>query len=128
MERAYAGALLGATVPWVASAGWATLSSLVAIKDAAELDLPELKQLLKRVQKTIHQAPDGARYEMNGLITAAGSYVTSLTDLAIEIGETIGPVTADLGDNQCQIPFAPDYTRKVQERGAIGEKRKTAKG
>jgi hypothetical protein len=34
---------------------------------------------------------------------------------------------ADLGDNNCQIPFAPDYIRKVQQRGAIGKKRKSAK-
>lgn len=38
-----------------------------------------------------------------------------------------GPVTADLGNNQCQMPFAPDYIRKVQKRGAIGKKRKTVK-
>jgi len=36
-------------------------------------------------------------------------------------------VTADLGDNNCRVPFAPDYLRKVQKRGAIGKKRKTAK-
>src|SRR2546422_4019421 len=39
----------------VAAAGWATLSSLVAIKDDADLDLAELKRLLQRVQNTIHQ-------------------------------------------------------------------------
>ncbi len=61
------------------------------------------------------------------LVASAGACVTSLTDLAIEIGEKIGPVTANLGDNQCQIPFATDHIRKVQKRGAIGKKRKTAK-
>src|SRR5262245_59718287 len=34
----------------IASAGWATLSALVAIKHDADLDLEELKQLLRRVQ------------------------------------------------------------------------------
>lgn len=42
-------------------------------------------------------------------------------------GVKIGPVAADLGDNACQMPFAPDYIRKVQKRGTIGKKRKTAK-
>jgi hypothetical protein len=73
--------LVGYTVPWVAaegryghelalewiesdkekvaSAGWSTLSNLVGIKDDAELDLPELKKLLQRVQKTIHRQPNG---------------------------------------------------------------------
>jgi hypothetical protein len=149
VDRAYAGSLPGATVAsvaagsphgremalkWIESpkslvavAGWATLCCLVSVQDDAELDLPELKRLLERVQHTIHQAPDAARYQMNAFVIAAGSYVQSLTELAIQIGETIGPVTADLGDNDCQIPFAPDYIRKVQQRGAIGKKRKTAK-
>ena len=149
VEKAYAGSLPGSTVPWVAagsshgrvmslewiesansrvaSAGWATLSSLVSIKSDAELDLPELKRLLQRVQKTIHQAADAVRYQMNAFVIAAGCYVESLTEFAIQIGEKIGPVTANLGDNDCQIPFAPDYIRKVQKRGTIGKKRKTAK-
>jgi hypothetical protein len=149
VDKAYAGSLPGATVPWVAAgsphgrelalewidsakplvatAGWATLSSLVAIKDDAELDLSELKRLLSRVQKTIHKAPDAMRSGMNSFIIAVGSYVKPLTELAIQTGEAIGPVTADLGNNNCQVFSAPDYIRKVQKRGTIGKKRKTAK-
>ena len=99
----------------------------MAIKDDTELNLPELKRLLQRVKRTIHKAPDAVRYAMNGFMIAAGSYVKSLTEFAIQNGEKIGPVTANLGNNECQIPFAPDYIRKVQKRGAIGKKRKTAK-
>ena len=149
VEKAYAGSLPGSTVPWVAAgsphgrelalewiesakplvatAGWATLSSLVAIKDDAELDLAELKRLLSRVQKTIHKAPDVVRSGMNSFIIALGSYVKSMTELAIQTGEAIGPVTADLGNNNCQVFSAPDYIRKVQQRGTIGKKRKHAK-
>ena len=64
---------------------------------------------------------------MNGFVIALGAYVASFTEPAIRIGEKIGPVAADLGDNECQIPFSPDYIRKVQKRGSIGKKRKTAK-
>ena len=149
VEKAYVGSLSGATVPWVAAgsphgrelalewidspqplvavAGWATLSSLVSIKDDAELDLPELKRLLQRVKKTIYQATDLVRYQMNGFVIAAGCYVRPLTEFALQIAEEIGPVTADLGDNQCQVPSAPDYIRKMQQRGTIGKKRKTVK-
>ena len=91
----------------------------------------ELPRLLRSVDEPPSwppsNAPDAARYEMNGFIIAAGSYVKSLSELAIQYGEKIGPVTADLGNNECQIPFAPAYIRKVQKRGAIGEKRKTVK-
>jgi len=149
VEKAYVGALAGATVPWVAAgsphgwevalewiespreltaaAGWGTLSALVSIKDDAELDLPAFKKLLQRVQKTIHQAPDVVRYQMNGFVIAVGSHVASLTDTAIQTGEKIGAVMCDLGNNSCQTPFAPDYIRKVQKHDSIGKKRKTAK-
>jgi 3-methyladenine DNA glycosylase AlkD len=141
--------LAGSTVPWVAAgsphgwelalewidskraliaaAGWATLGSLVSIKDDSELDLAELKRLLERVRKTIRQAQDVVRRQMNLFVIAVGSCVQPLTDTAIQIGEKIGPVTADKGNTACQVPFAPDHIRKVQKRGAIGKKRKTAK-
>jgi 3-methyladenine DNA glycosylase AlkD len=111
----------------IASAGWATLSSLVAIKDDAELDPPELKKLLARVEKTIHQQPNCVRGSMNGFVIAVGGYVKSLTDLAIKTGEKIGKVEVDMGDTSCQVPYAPDYIRKIEKRGTIGKKRKSAK-
>ena len=149
VERAEGGALSGMTVPgvaagsrhgrelalkwiesgkdFVAAAGWATLGRLVSIKDDAELDLRELAGLLDRVQKTIHRAPDAVRYEMNGFIIAVGSFVRPLTHKALEAGEKIGRVTLDMGETSCQVPFAPDYIRKVEKRGAVGKKRKSAK-
>jgi 3-methyladenine DNA glycosylase AlkD len=110
-----------------AEAGWATLRSLVSIKDDAELDLPKLKQLLDRVRKSIHQAPNDVRSQMNSFVIAVGSYVQPLTDTAVQTAEKIGPVTIDMGNTSCHVPFAPDYIRKAQKRGAIGKKRKSAK-
>jgi 3-methyladenine DNA glycosylase AlkD len=149
VAAAYCGGLCGYTVPtvaagslhgwelgleWmdskkerIAAAGWATISCLVSIKDEAQLDLAALQRLLQRVQKTIHAAPDLVRYQMNAFVIAVGSYVAPLTETAIQTAEKIGPVVADLGNNACQVPFAPDSIRKVQERGAIGKKRKKAK-
>lgn len=113
--------------PLAAEAGWSTLRSLVSIKEDSELDLAELKRLLERVRKTIHQAPNDVRSSMNSFVIAVGSYMQPLTETAIEIAEKIGPVTVDTGTTSCQVPFAPDSIRKVQERGAIGKKRKSAK-
>jgi 3-methyladenine DNA glycosylase AlkD len=111
----------------IASSGWATLSSLVAIQDDAELDLPELKQLLQRIPKTIHDQPNRVRYAMNGFIIAAGTYVQALTELATQTAEKIGPVTVEMGGTACKVPDARESIRKVRDRGAIGKKRKTAK-
>ena len=110
-----------------AEAGWATLRSLVSIKEDADLDLPELKRLLERVRKTIHQAPNYVRFQMNGFVIAVGSYVKSLTDTAIQTAEEIGRVSVDMGNTSCEVPFAPEYIRKVQKRGTTGKKRKSAK-
>lgn len=148
-DNAYCRGLSGATVPWVAAgsaygwelglewidsdkelvacAGWGTLASLVSIKADSQLDLPALKRLMQRAQKSMAKAPDWVRYQMNGFVIAVGCYVSPLTKTALEIAEKIGPVEADLGDNSCSIPFAPDYIRKVEARGTIGKKRKTAK-
>ena len=38
-----------------------------------------------------------------------------------------GEVWVDMSGTACKVPSAPDYIRKVQERGAIGKKRKTVK-
>ncbi len=149
VTRATSNPLCGSTVPWVAAEsrygwelalewieseserdaaiGWHTLSSLVAIKDDSELDLAELKRLLKRVQKTLPSQPDRVRYAMNGFVIALGSYVQPLTELALETARKIGEVSVDVGDTSCQVPFAPDYIEKVQSKGLIGRKRKTAK-
>jgi 3-methyladenine DNA glycosylase AlkD len=149
VEQATSPALCGFTVAWVAAgspagwdaaldwidsprettatAGWNTLASIVGIKPDAELDLAELKRLIARVKKTIHQAPNRVRYTMNSFVIAVGCYVASLTELAMKTGEEIGEVEVDMGDTSCKVPFAPDYIRKVKDRGTIGKKRKSAK-
>ncbi len=110
-----------------AEAGWATLRSLVSIKNDSELDLAELKRLLERVRKTIHQSPNDVRSSMNSFVIAVGSYVEPLANTALETAEKIGPVTIDMGNTSCKVPFAAESIRKVQTRGAIGKKRKSAK-
>jgi hypothetical protein len=81
----------------VATAGWTTLCSLVSIRDDAELDVDELKQLLQRVEKSIHSAPNHVRYAMNSFVIGVGCYVKELTDLAMKIAGNIGKVTVDMG-------------------------------
>jgi 3-methyladenine DNA glycosylase AlkD len=149
IAKANCGTLGEYTVPWVAAesnhgrelalewiaskqertaaAGWATLTTLVAIKDDAELDLAELQDLLRQVQKTIHQQPNRVRYCMNGFMIAVGSYVGGLTKVALETATKIGPVSVDMGGTECKVPYAPDYIERVRKRGNIGKKRKTAK-
>jgi 3-methyladenine DNA glycosylase AlkD len=149
VEKAKGGSLEGSTVPWVAAgsnhghelalewidskkenvavAGWSTLSSLVALKNDAALDMTELKQLLQRVQKTIHQQPNRVRYAMNCFVICLGSYVLPLTDHAIKTAEKIGEVSVDMGETECRVPSAVEYIEKVKKNGTLGKKRKTVK-
>jgi len=110
----------------IAASGWGTYSSLVAITEDADLDLAEIKSLLQRVEKTIHQQPNRVKYVMNGFVIAVGCFVKPLHKLAVETARGIGKVEVDLvGD--CKIPFAPDQIKKFAARSAIGKKRKSPK-
>ena len=149
VEKAHCAAISEFTVPWVAAegrhglelarewidsdqekvaaAGWSTFSSLMALKADADLDLPELRQLLQRVETTIHEQPNRVRYVMNGFVIAVGSYIKELTETALQTAAKIGRVTVDMSGTACVVPSAPEYIEKVRKRGAIGKKRKTVK-
>ncbi len=140
VKMANGGALASATVPWVAAgsnhgyeialewiesekenvavAGWATLSSLVAMKDDADLDQAGLKRLLERVEKTIHQQPDYVRKAMNGFLIALGTYVEGLSDLAVQAATKIGQVSVDMGNTACKVPDALEYINKAKVEGS----------
>jgi 3-methyladenine DNA glycosylase AlkD len=148
VENATWGMVAEYTVPWVASAsphgrevalkwmdskdegiassGWQTYSSMVAIKEDADLDLAEIKKLLQRVAKTIHEQPNRVKYVMNGFVIAVACYVKPLHKLAVDTANSIGKIAVDLV-GACKIPFAPDYIKKVEARRAIGKKRKSPK-
>ena len=110
----------------IASAGWQTYSSMVAIKEDADLDLAEIKSLLQRVAKSIHQQPNRVKYVMNSFVIAVACHVKPLHKLAVDAANGIGKVAVDLV-GACKIPFAPDHIKKFEARSAIGKKRKSPK-
>jgi hypothetical protein len=111
----------------IAVGGWATFSSLVAITDDADLDLKELKRLLKHVEKSIHDAPNRVKYWMNNFVISVGCYVGPLNETAKQTAGKIGKVKVDMGDTACKVPDAVPYIEKVEKRGTIGKKRKQAR-
>lgn len=108
----------------IASTGWSTLSSWISIRPDTELDLDLFKALMERVQANIHQVPNRVRYTMNGFVIAVGAYIEALNPMAIETAKTIGKVSVNLGGTACKVPFAPDYIRKVMDKGYVGKKEK----
>lgn len=110
----------------IASAGWQTYSSMVAIKEDADLDLAEIESLLQRVAKSIHQQPNRVKFVMNGFVIAVACYVKPLHRFAVDTANGNGKVAVDMA-GACKIPFAPDHIKKFEARSMIGKKRKSPK-
>lgn len=111
---------------FIATAGWATLSSYVSITPDRSIDLKLFTALLQGVPESIHTAPNRVGYSMNGFIIAVGCYVTALSSLALSIAEKVGKVTVFMGETSCKVPIAKAYIAKVAQNGKVGNKRKTA--
>jgi hypothetical protein len=110
----------------IAASGWHTYSSLVSIKQDADLDLAEIESLLRRAEQSIHQQPTRVKSEMNGFVIAIGCYVAPLHDLAVETAGRIGKVSVEQ-KGSCTIAFAPEQIQKFKARSPIGKKRKSPK-
>lgn len=111
----------------IATAGWNTLSGVIAMKPDNELDMATIKKLLQRIVKEIHAAPNRVRYTMNGFVIGVGGYIKELTKDAIEIAKKIGDVYVDMEGTSCKVPSAADYIKKMEAKGYIGKKKKTVK-
>jgi len=149
VEQAYCYYLCEYTVPWVASeteygfelalkwiqsdqetiasAGWGTLSSLASLHEDESLDLDTYTKLLDVVAKEIHGAKNRVRFTMNGFVIAVGAYIKALTEKSKEVAAEIGKVTVTTGGTSCKVPLATEYIEKVESKGRVGKKRKTAR-
>ena len=113
--------------PTIATTGWATYSGVIATSPDEELDLNEIKELLKQVETTIDDQPGRVRYTMNGFVIAVGSYVKPLLKQAKATAKKIGKVEVDMGGTSCKVPLATEYIAKVEKSNRVGKKRKTTK-
>jgi 3-methyladenine DNA glycosylase AlkD len=111
----------------IAASGWATLSSIVSLKEDSELDIPKIKSLLDRVAKNIHSSENRVVSTMNGFVIAVGSYVTALTDYALATAKKMGTVEVNKNGTACKVPIASEYILKTKAKGTLGKKKKTVK-
>ncbi len=109
----------------LASAGWAAYSGLVMITPDEKLDLAEIEDLLQKIVKEIHSAPDRVRLRMNSFVIAVASYVIPLSTKAKAAAKAMGEVTVDFGKTGCKVPPALEYIAKAEAAGKIGKKKKT---
>jgi len=111
----------------IASTGWSTLSSYVAITPDDELDIPELQGLLGKVVQELPSKPDRVRYCMNAYVIAAGCYVLPLLKGAKAAAKALGLVKVSMGETSCKVPDALGYIEKVEAMGRLGRKKKEAR-
>lgn len=111
----------------IAASGWCTYSGLITTRDDDDLDLKEVKDLLKRVEKELKTAPNRVRYTMNNFVIAVGGYVAPLTKQAKATAKKIGKVEVDMNGTACKVPDAITYIEKMDKAGRVGKKRKTIK-
>ena len=71
----------------IASAGWSTYAGIMATRPDNELDLTEIKSMLKEIESKIHKAKNRVRYTMNGFVIATGSFVKPLLKQAMSNGQ-----------------------------------------
>jgi hypothetical protein len=109
----------------VATAGWCTLSGLVATLPDEALDGEELEWLLDRVVAEIGGAKNRVKYTMNGFVINVGAYVVPLHERAKAVAAELGEVHVDVGDTACEVPVATKYIAKIEGMGRVGQKRKT---
>ncbi|MCP4774957.1 MAG: DNA alkylation repair protein [Planctomycetaceae bacterium] len=111
----------------VAAAGWNTYSGLVATQPDSELDLEEIKLLLRQITESIHDCGERVKYTMNGFVISVGGYVKPLSAKAKSTAKRIGTVSVEMGETACKVPLAIDYIAKMESTGRAFKKRKTIK-
>lgn len=114
--RAKAAKWIDSSQPLIAAAGWCVYCHL-AMNDA-ELGDDLCRDVLARIEREIHAAPNRIRHAMNQALICIGSRNAALTPLALAAAARIGKVDVDHGETGCKTPDAAAYIAKtVAHRG-----------
>ncbi|MDC0721774.1 DNA alkylation repair protein [Nannocystis bainbridge] len=115
-----------AVVPWLDAttesqrrAGWVLVAHLA--RESNDLADSFFADLLPRIEREIHGAPNRTREAMNGTLIAIGTRSDALARLATAAARTIGPVEIDHGDTDCKTFDAVAYIAKGREHRAKQE-------
>lgn len=125
---------IGICLDWIKSdsknlqiTAWAALAGHIGVASNDKIDLNVINTLLVKVENEIHDSPNRVKYCMNNFVIAVGGGIPDLTEKCINLGERIGKVDVFMGNTSCKVPSIPAYIAKMEERGRIGKKKKTAK-
>ncbi len=102
---------------WTASLGWAVSAHLALL---GRLSSTAGRQLLRQIEREIHDRPNRVRHEMNACIIAIGTGIQECRQAALATADNVGTVYVDHGETGCQTPDAWEYIDKtVKHRAQI---------
>jgi hypothetical protein len=102
------------------AAGWGTLAGLANARAVAD---DVFASLLGRIERTIHQLPNFARYLANNCLIAIATRPALAAD-AMRVAKAVGRVDVDHGDTECKTPVATEYITKMAARAVAKAKGK----
>ena len=108
----------------VQNVGWLTYGKYLSIAPNEEVSKHEIEELLRRIQREIHDAPNLIRHSMNQFIIYVGSYYPELTELALEVASEIKDVEITLPTKGCKLPDPAVKIQKLIDKNRLGVKRK----
>lgn len=106
------------------SAGWSCYCWLLGNRPDDEFSKDKMAGMLDLVERTIHDAPERAKYAMNHFMyTVAVSYLP-LHDQAVETAKAVGPVEVNRNKAKSKLIHASQNIQKAIDKGQLGFKRK----
>jgi len=105
------------------SAGWSCYCWLLGRYPDSQFSESKLAGMLEQVQRTIHDAPERAKYSMNNFIYTVAISFVPLHDKAVEVAKAVGPVEVGQGKKRKLINALVNI-EKMMDKGQIGFKRK----
>jgi 3-methyladenine DNA glycosylase AlkD len=91
---------------WIAGLAWATFANMAML---GRLDVPTGRQLLRQIEREIHDRPNRVRHEMNGCVIAIGVAIQECRQAALATADEVGTVYVDHGETGCKTPDAHEY-------------------
>lgn len=108
----------------IASAGWATLGSVLLLEHVPQPSRAELESLLGRIERQLEASANRVRYCMNNFVINVGAWSADMTASAKASAAKLGTVKVFMGETACKVPDARAYLEKMEAMGKIGVKRK----
>lgn len=109
------------------SAGYSCYCWLLGNRKDEEFDKEKLNAMLERVEKTIHESSDRAKYAMNNFVATVGISYLPLHEKALSVAKTMGTIEVFRGKTKCSVPVALEEIQKAVTKGRIGFKRKNVR-